>query len=130
MRKRKGTLEEQEQRDKFNALRSFLRRCWSKYPERLAAIIAARRPNKGPNKRLKYEYQCAICKQWYQWLDKKKARKQGKIGMSVDHIKPCGSFLCDDDYQTFIPNLFCDRSDLQVLCDICHDKKTAEERKK
>lgn len=120
-RTRKGTEKEQEQRDKFTKLRSFLRRCWSKWPERTACIIEARRPYKGPNKRQKWEYQCSVCKKWWKWMPKK---------MAVDHIKPCGTFLCEKDYKTFIPGLFCDRANLQVLCRECHTNKTAEERKK
>ena len=118
-RKRKGTPEEQQQRDKFTALRSFLRRCWAKYPERMAARQEAKRPYKGDNKRQKWEYRCAICKQWYMWK---------RLEMVVDHIIPCGTFLCDDDYKTFIPNLFCDRSNLQVCCRNCHTKKSNDER--
>jgi len=122
MSKRRGTIEEQAQRDKFTALRSFLRRCWAKYPERMAARQAARRPYKGTaNKRQKWEYQCAICLNWYIWK---------RLEMVVDHIVPAGTFLCDDDYRTFIPNLFCDRKNLQVLCKVCHNNKTKLERDK
>lgn len=120
-RKRKGTLEEQAQRDKFTAMRSFLRRCWQRWPERQAAKDAAKRPYKGENKRLKWEYQCAHCKIWMPWRKKE---------IMVDHVIPCGSFLCAADYATFIPGLFCDRSNLQVLCKKCHDIKSYEERKK
>ncbi len=127
-RARKGTLEEQATRDRLTALRSFLRRCWSKYPERYKAKTAAMRPNQGPNKKLKYEYQCNICKNWYQWLAKKAAQKAGKIGLSVDHIVPCGQLLADDDIGVFVMRLFCASSGLQVLCDTCHNKKTYEER--
>lgn len=119
-RKRKGTIEEQEQRDKFTALRSFLRRCWIKWPERLAAMREHRRAYIGTDKRIKWEHQCQVCYNWFVWRKKE---------MQIDHIVPCGTFLCDDDYKTFIPALFCDRKNLQKICKICHDKKTAEERK-
>lgn len=119
MTKKKGTIEEQEQRSKFTALRYFLRRCWVKWPERSACIQSAKRPYVGDNKRQKWEYQCNICKNWYKWVKKE---------MVVDHIIPAGTFLCDADYKTFIPGLFCDRSNLQVLCSNCHKIKTAQER--
>lgn len=120
-RVRKGTLEEQAQRDKFNKLRSFLRRCWLRWPERIAAMAVGKRPYKGKDKRIKWEHQCAICKKWWVWSSKQ---------MQIDHIVPCGTFLCDDDYKTFLPNLLCDRSNLQKLCKACHDIKSAEEKRK
>lgn len=118
MGKKKGTIEEQEQRAKFVALRSFLRRCWVRWPERMACIREAKRQYKGENKRQKWEYRCNMCYNYFKWAD----------GMTVDHIIPAGTFLCNDDYKTFVPGLFCDRSNLQVLCSDCHSKKTADER--
>lgn len=116
-RKRKGTPEEQLNRDKFQKLRSFLRRCWTRWPERIACLIESRRSYKGPNKRQKWESNCKMCNSWFKLSE-----------MTVDHIIPCGTFLCSDDYKTFIPNLFCDRSNLQVLCKECHNIKSANER--
>lgn len=109
----------QTPKNKFNGLRSYLRRMWLRWPERLAAKAEARREYKGPNKRQKWEVQCAVCKEWFKMAD-----------VEVDHIKPCGTFLSADDYKTFIPNLFCDRSNLQVLCKACHKIKTKQEQLK
>lgn len=128
-KKRRGTPEEQAQRAWFEMLRSFFRRAWSKFPERLAAIQNAKRPSKSVNKKLKWEYQCNICKNWYQWKTKQQVKKSGGVGLSVDHITPAGTFLEPKDFMTFIPQLFCSRTGLQVLCDVCHDKKTSEEKK-
>lgn len=127
-RKRKGTLKEQQQRDKFTAMRSFLRRCWQRWPERQAAKEAAKFcykegmliGNAPVKKGTKYVYKCAECIYYFVWRKKE---------VVIDHIVPCGTFLCDDDYKTFIPGLFCDRSNLQVLCCKCHKIKTDKEKK-
>lgn len=123
-RKRKGTLQEQEQRDRFTKIRSMLRRAWMLDPERLAALLEARRSYHGNNKIQKWEYGCAIClknnpeRAYYKQKD-----------VVVDHIFPCGTFLEPKDFATFVPALFCSRTELQVLCKLCHNLKTAEERK-
>ncbi len=130
-RKRRGTEDEQKARDRFTTLRSILRRAWSKFPARYEVKNKARRDSKSPsNKKIKYEYQCNVCKQWYQWLAKKAARKIGKVGLSIDHKIPCGSLLCEDDVKGFVLRLFCTADGLQVLCDTCHDRKSADERRK
>jgi 5-methylcytosine-specific restriction endonuclease McrA len=77
----------------------------------------SRRPYTGPNKRLKFEYQCNECKGWY-------PEKQ----INVDHIIPAGTLTCSSDLAGFIERLFCEQENLQVLCTDCHDKKTANER--
>jgi len=77
----------------------------------------ARRPYTGPNKRLKYEYQCNECKGWYP--DKQ---------INVDHIIPAGTLTCSTDLPGFIERLFCEQENLQVLCEKCHNKKTANEK--
>jgi len=77
----------------------------------------ARRPYTGCNKRQKFEYQCNECKGWY-------PEKQ----INVDHIIPAGTLTCSADLSGFIERLFCEQENLQVLCEKCHDKKTADER--
>ena len=49
---------------------------------------------------------------------------QGKANTFVDHIIPVGKFI---DWNTYIKNLFCDSSNLQILCRECHDRKTKDE---
>jgi hypothetical protein len=78
----------------------------------------SRRPYTGPNKRMKYEYQCNQCKGWY-------PEKQ----INVDHIIPAGTLTCSSDLPGFIERLFCEQDNLQVLCEKCHDIKTQNERK-
>ena len=78
----------------------------------------SRRPYKGPNKRQKFEYQCNSCKQWF---------PEKKI--NVDHIVPAGSLNSAADLPGFVERLFCEIDNLQVLCESCHNKKTANEKK-
>ncbi len=125
-RQRKGSLEEQQQRDLSTKRRSFLRRASLKWPERTKAKYAARRPYIGLNKKQKWEYQCNICKQWMKWDGPKGAKN-----MVMDHIVPCGTSLHDEDYKTFIPNLLCLAENFQALCKECHNSiKTTDDRKR
>lgn len=66
------------------------------------------------------EFQCQVCDSW-----------EIRDRMSVDHIIP----VIDEnkgfeDWNTFYNRLVCEKSNLQRICDPCHDKKTAEERRK
>lgn len=70
---------------------------------------AARKAYEGKNKRQKYEYQCAKCKEWFP--DKQ---------VEVDHIVPAGSLKSSDDLKGFVERLFCEAEGLQVLCKDCH----------
>jgi hypothetical protein len=75
---------------------------------------AARRAYKGVNKRQKFEYQCAKCKQWFPEKE-----------IEVDHIIEAGSLRNGDDVKDFIERLFCEKEGLQILCkDKCHREKT------
>lgn len=79
--------------------------------------MKARRPYKGPNKRQKFEYQCNMCEGWF---------PEKKI--NVDHVRPAGSLNCAADLPAFVETLFCETSNLQVLCTECHDVKTKFEK--
>jgi 5-methylcytosine-specific restriction endonuclease McrA len=83
------------------------------------AKAKAKRKYKGPNKRQKFEYQCAECLNWFP--DKK---------INVDHIVPAGTLRCANDLPGFVERLFCEVDNLQVLCTTCHDKKTQDEKSK
>lgn len=99
-------------------IRAGLRAKFTRYPVKYKVKNAARR-DKPKNKkgRHKYEYQCAYCKKYY--MDKE---------VQVDHIVPCGSLRTPEDLVSFVPALFCEEEDLQVLCKPCHQKKTNKER--
>jgi 5-methylcytosine-specific restriction endonuclease McrA len=103
----------------WSMIRSALRqksRWWKPIAQ---AKAKAKRKYKGPNKRQKFEYQCNICKEWHP--DKE---------INVDHIIPAGSLNCANDLPGFVERLFCEVDHLQVLCNICHNKKTQDEKSK
>lgn len=77
----------------------------------------ARRPYKGPNKRQKFEYLCALCNKYHP-----------EKNINVDHMVPAGSLNCAHDLPGFVERLFCELDNLQVLCTTCHDKKTKAEK--
>lgn len=77
------------------------------------AFERARRPNQSSNARLKWEYQCADCKDWFPAKE-----------VEIDHINEAGSLTCADDLPGFVERLFCEVDGLQVLCTTCHNKKT------
>ena len=97
----------------FGWIRSQLRRMTMKWKPRSDCLKAARRPYDGPDRRRKWEYQCAECGQWF----------PGKQ-VEVDHIIPAGSLQSFDDLPGFVSRLFCETEGLQVLCkETCHHLK-------
>lgn len=97
----------------WGMVRAGLRRTFRWWKPLQAALKAAERPYKGPNKRQKKEYQCAGCGQW----GLRRTRQ-------VHHRVPCGKLTCPADLAGFLerltpedPNLFA------VLCKKCHKKQ-------
>lgn len=102
----------------FSFLRSALRaksRFWLPVQE---CKKRNRRINQSSNRRLKFEYQCNQCKNWF-------PEKEVKC----DHIIPAGSLNSFEDLPEFCRRLFCEVEGLQLLCDVDHDAKTLIERK-
>lgn len=97
----------------FGFIRSALRKASVKWPPIQEARNKARRPYKGPNKRQRWEYQCALCHQWHSGKD-----------IEVDHSVPCGQLRSFDDLAGFTQRLFCEREHLRVLCKACHQELT------
>lgn len=98
-------------------VRSTLRSKSLRWPPRANALVAARRPYKGTNPRQKWEYECKICSEWFTAKD-----------VCVDHYpKPAGSILKVEDISAFTENLFCNSSNLRVLCVPCHAVHTLAE---
>ena len=102
----------------FGFLRSGLRSTYNKWPPKWEVLKEAKRPYKGDDKRTKWEYKCAKCKEYYKSKE-----------VSVDHIEPAGSLNSFDDLPGFVERLFCGVEGLQLLCTGCHQLKTSEERK-
>jgi 5-methylcytosine-specific restriction endonuclease McrA len=98
-------------------IRSTLRRSFTKFPTKHKVKNEASRPYKGSDKRRKKEYQCAVCSGWF--ADKE---------VAVDHIVPCGSLKTYEDLPKFVATLFCEKENLQIICNTCHQIKTNEER--
>jgi 5-methylcytosine-specific restriction endonuclease McrA len=99
-------------------IRSALRQKSRWWPPITQAKLEARRIYKGVNKRQKYEYQCAHCKDWFMEKD-----------INVDHIISAGALNCGADLEGFVGRLFCEKDNLQVLCEVCHNIKTQKDRK-
>lgn len=91
-------------------IRALLRQGSKRWPPiACQALNDVRRTYQGPNKRQKWEYQCAGCGDWYKRDD-----------VQVDHIEPCGQLKCEADIQGFVTRLFCEKDKLRILCTGCH----------
>lgn len=103
----------------FSRIRSSLRRIFRYFKPMQLALEKASRPNQSSNKKLKKEYQCAHCKQWFKRAD-----------VEIDHIQEAGSLKCYDDIVPFLIRLTSENvEDYQILCkEKCHAKKTKEYR--
>lgn len=102
----------------FGKLRSSLRRSFRWWIPMKQALDAAKRTSENKtNKRLKFEYQCAKCGNWFP-----------RSGVEIDHIEPCGSLLSLTDLVEFVEKLTPENPDAyQVLCKDDHKQKTQEE---
>jgi 5-methylcytosine-specific restriction endonuclease McrA len=99
---------------------SVLRGGYRRYPAKYEVLKEAsvgKKLNK-TTKRMAEHFICNHCKKEY----------PGKE-VNVDHIVPVTcpveGFI---DWDVYIKRMFCDKSNLQVLCKKCHDNKTASER--
>ena len=101
----------------FSMIRSALRNLTVRWKPRQEAKNKARRKNQSVNKRMRWEYQCNICKGWFADKD-----------VEVDHIIPAGSIRSFDDIGGFAERLFCDADKMQVVCKSCHAEKTKKDR--
>lgn len=116
-----------KKRPKYNqnsAIRGALRRCFVRSPAIQEIMKANRREEMelkkdgSISKKKAVYFKCNKCGKW-----------ERRKNVSVDHIIPViptnSVFTTWDD---FINRLFCDISNLQILCKSCHDEKTKKER--
>lgn len=116
-----------KKRPKYNAqsaIRSALRRTFSRSPMVREVMMKVRRERpwflKDGSQAAKprVEYLCSACGEWH----------MGK-NIQVDHIDPVvNPEIGFETWDTFISRLFCDTSNLTVLCKVCHEKKTNKEK--
>lgn len=106
------------------AIRGALRRQFSRSPIVREVLMKVRREiaryNKDGSRAKKdaVQYCCNVCGQW-----------ASSTKVAVDHISPVIDVQVGFvDWNEFVRRLFCDASNLQVICDPCHDSKTQIER--
>ena len=80
-------------------------------------------------------YRCAECKQEISATlpdtyksGKKKGQAYRRKNAIVDNIKPIVPASGFDSWDSVVERMFCELSNLQVLCHACHQVKCAEER--
>lgn len=109
--------------NKDSAIRGALRRTFSRSPvirqmmQKVRREVPKFKKDGSLSKKNAVQYLCNVCKQYV-----------GSTLISVDHIVPVidkEGFL---NWETFINRLFCDETNLQVICDQCHLLKTNQER--
>lgn len=106
-----GTMTESQY---FSKIRSMLRSGFRYWKPMQLALEKASRPSQSTNKRIKKEYQCAKCKNWFKRAD-----------VEIDHIEEAGSLNNYDDIVPFIQRLTKeDISSYQILCKPDHKIKT------
>ena len=109
--------------NKSATIRGALRRAFARSP--LVREVMSESRREAPrykqdgtrHKRNWVQRQCEVCGEWV---------SSSKI--AVDHKIPVVSVDGFEDWNQFIDRLWCDKSNLQRICDTCHDKKTHEER--
>lgn len=110
----------------WGRIRGALRKTFAAWVPAKRALIAARRPSQRTDRPLlKFEYQCALCREWFAL---KEEGAEGKKLVQVDHITPAGSLRNYDDLPGWIARLTEEDSrKFQVVCLPCHAGKTAQD---
>jgi len=109
-----GTMTEAQYHSKIMGA---LRKAFAWWKPMQDAKKLCRRPSQSSNKRLKFEYQCAACQNWFPEAETR-----------IDHIVSCGTLRHVDDVAQYIKNLTSeDPAGYQILCTCCHQIKTNAE---
>lgn len=96
---------------------SALRKATKFWKPKMDCLNDGRRKYEGDNKRLKWEYLCDSCGEYYP-----------QKYIQIDHIVPCGGLNCAEKVAEWIERAFVEREGYQRLCKDCHIKKTNRER--
>lgn len=102
----------------WQKVRNALRNAFRYFQPMQNALKAASRPSQNKtNLRLKTEYQCAKCKNWFKRQD-----------VQIDHLIGCGSLSCIEDIAPFLEKLTIENiAGYQILCKKDHAEKTKKE---
>ncbi len=92
-------------------IRSTLRAKTRFWLPRLGALKKARRPSQSSNRRLKWEFQCFICKNWFP-----------QTSCEVHHSQPAGKLNSAADLPGFVERLFSETGWV-CTCKECHKKE-------
>ena len=93
-----------------------LRKASMRYPVKVDVKNAARRPNQSENKRMRWEYQCSRCLEWFRGDE-----------VQVDNSGPVWDIL--EDPGGYLGGMFCEADNLRVLCKGCHQVTTNQGKK-
>lgn len=95
----------------WQMIRSALRNRTRFWLPRVNCLKAARRPSQSKNKRLKWEFQCYDCKEFF-------SQKE----IESHHLQEAGSLMCAQDLPQFVERLFSEIGWI-CLCKKCHKKR-------
>ena len=111
----------------WGRIRGALRKTFAAWIPMKRALIASRREcHRIDRPLLKFEYQCALCKEWFPL---KEEGPEGKKLVQVDHKNRAGSLRSYEDLTGWVTRLTDeDPNAFQVLCIPCHQGKTQQER--
>jgi hypothetical protein len=97
----------------WSRIRSALRSAFRYWVPAQNALNKASRKSQNVNTKIKKEYQCNKCKEWY---------KRSEV--EIDHVVECGSLKKYSDLVPFLKKLTVeDVNGFQVLCKPCHKEK-------
>ena len=102
-----------------NAVRSAIRQTFTR-SDHYKEFLQSKRIEWFKGKRKRVSYRCEDCQELFSSTE-----------INVDHIQPIGKGVYEEirDAEAFYDLVFCDHSNLQILCKTCHKKKSAHERK-
>lgn len=99
----------------WSFIRSALRNKSRFWIPRLDALKAARRPSQSNNKKLKWEFKCSECQDYFPQKE-----------VEIHHKIEAGSLKCAEDLPKFVERLFAETG-WECLCKKCHLKEHKKE---